>query len=111
PDGTVTRPRGLRFDSGGIVKGLAADIGALALARFSSFAVDCGGDLRIGGVDRLARQVKIEDPFGFGTVAQFVLNEGAVATTGLNRRIWHADGGYAHHLIDPATEKPAWTGL
>ena len=27
-------------------------------------------------------------------------------------RIWRrADGGFAHHLLDPATGEPAWTGL
>ncbi len=27
-------------------------------------------------------------------------------------RIWRdADGRYAHHLLDPATGEPAWTGL
>ena len=37
---------------------------------------------------------------------------GAVATSGLNVRIWRrADGRYAHHLLDPATGEPAWTGL
>ena len=110
-DGTVTRPPGLRFDSGGIAKGVAADIGAAALARYSSFAVDCGGDLRIGGADGLARRVEIDDPLGTGPVARFSISEGAIATTGLNRRIWSVGDGFAHHLIDPATGTPAWTGL
>jgi thiamine biosynthesis lipoprotein len=35
-----------------------------------------------------------------------------VATSGLNVRLWRrADGTYAHHLIDPSTGEPAWTGL
>jgi thiamine biosynthesis lipoprotein len=110
-DGTVTRPLGLRFDSGGIAKGVAADIGAAALERYSSFAVDCGGDLRIGGDDRLSRTVEIHDPFGHGAVVRFSITEGAIATTGLNRRIWSVGDGFAHHLINPATGTPAWTGL
>ncbi len=91
-DGTVTRPPGLRFDSGGIAKGVAADIGAAALARYSSFAVDCGGDLRIGGADRLSRVgSRSTIRSGTGPVARFSISEGAIATTGLNRRIW-SDG-------------------
>ena len=40
------------------------------------------------------------------------LGSGAVATSGLNVRIWRDDDGrYAHHLLDPATGEPAWTGL
>ena len=110
-DGTVTRPPGLRFDSGGIAKGMAADIGAIALTRYSSFAVDCGGDLRIGGADRLSRRLEIDDPFASRPAARFSISEGAVATTGLNRRIWAHGDGFAHHLIDPSTGEPAWTGL
>jgi FAD:protein FMN transferase len=35
-----------------------------------------------------------------------------VATSGLARRLWRGpDGRPAHHLLDPATGEPAWTGL
>ena len=36
---------------------------------------------------------------------------GGVATSGLARRVWRSPGGVAHHLLDPATGEPAWTGL
>lgn len=40
------------------------------------------------------------------------LGSGAVATSGLNVRIWRSgDGRHAHHLLDPSTGEPAWTGL
>ena len=40
------------------------------------------------------------------------LAAGGVATSGLNVRIWRRDDGrYAHHLLDPSTGEPAWTGL
>jgi len=107
----VTRAPGLRFDTGGLVKGLAADLGAAALRHYSSFAVDCGGDLRVGGTAGLARSVAITDPFRHRPGAQFSISSGAVATTGINRRIWIEGGGFAHHLIDPSTDAPAWTGL
>lgn len=36
----------------------------------------------------------------------------AVATSGTGSRLWStADGGNAHHLLDPATGESAWTGL
>ncbi len=47
--GVVRRPPGVRIDSGGIAKGYAADLLARRLGRYSSFCVDCGGDLRLGG--------------------------------------------------------------
>ncbi len=37
---------------------------------------------------------------------------GGVATSGINVRLWRTGGGrFAHHLLDPATGEPAWTGL
>ena len=48
-----------------------------------------------------------------GAVAHtFRVRAGGVATSGIDARLWERDGGdFAHHLIDPATGTPAWTGL
>ena len=51
----VTRPPGLAFDSGGLAKGLFADLIAERLAGFESFAVDCGGDVRFAGPSARSR--------------------------------------------------------
>jgi len=112
--GEVVRPPGLRFDSGGTGKGLAADLLAASLRGYSRFVVDCGGDIRIGGADALVRpyEVLVEHPIS-GTRAYVLrLGGGGVATSGLDVRIWRGeDGRCAHHLLDPATGEPAWTGL
>jgi thiamine biosynthesis lipoprotein len=35
-----------------------------------------------------------------------------VATSGIDARSWRGpDGAPAHHLLDPSTGRPAWTGL
>lgn len=107
----VRRPPGLRIDSGGLGKGLAADLVARQLGGYGSFAVDCGGDLRIGGYDGAPRLVEVDNPLGPGEAASFELVRGGVATSGLRTRIWRQGNGFAHHLIDPATGTPAWTGL
>jgi thiamine biosynthesis lipoprotein len=40
------------------------------------------------------------------------VTDGGVATSGLNVKVWRRDdGAYAHHLLDPSTGEPAWTGL
>ncbi len=40
------------------------------------------------------------------------LEDQAVATSGLDTRLWRAaDGSPRHHLLDPSTGRPAWTGL
>lgn len=112
--GTVTRPAGVRIDSGGVGKGLAADAVASLLADRERFCVDTSGDLRIGGRDAIADpyHINIEDPFGGEPLLTIRIGEGAIATSGIDSRLWEvAGGGFAHHLIDPSTGAPAWTGI
>ena len=39
------------------------------------------------------------------------LSDQAVATSWTTRRRWRTRGGWAHHLIDPKTGRPAASGL
>lgn len=109
----VLRPQGVRLDSGGLGKGLAADLGAEALASTDTFAVNCVGDLRFGGLARIEREITVDSPLpGQAPIAKLVLAEGAVATSGVTRRSWIDPNGHAaHHLIDPASGRPANTGV
>ena len=50
-EGAIRRPPGVRFDTGGTGKGLAADLVAQRLAGYARYAIDCGGDVRVGGED------------------------------------------------------------
>ncbi len=51
-------------------------------------------------------------PLTGGVAHTFRVRAGGVATSGVDARLWERDGGeFAHHLIDPATATPAWTGL
>jgi FAD:protein FMN transferase len=110
--GTVSRPPGLRVDPGGIAKGLMADLVAEALAGFRSFAVDCCGDLRVGGTAGRVRAIQVADPSGGTHLHELRLASGAVATSGITRRSWvDADGRVAHQILDPATGLPAFTGI
>jgi thiamine biosynthesis lipoprotein len=103
----VHRPRGVRLDSGGLAKGLFADL--IADRLHDDFAVDCGGDLRFSGP---VRRIEVADPFGGAPVHAFELERAAVATSGIGRRSWLGpDGRPAHHLLDPATGQPAFTGV
>jgi thiamine biosynthesis lipoprotein len=110
----VRRPPGVRFDTGGCGKGLCADAVAHLLQGYSRFVVDCGGDIRVGGPDARVTpyNVEIEHPLTGGCAATAPIGDGGIATSGLNSRIWRTpDGGFAHHLIDPSSGKPAWPGL
>jgi thiamine biosynthesis lipoprotein len=112
--GTVRRPPGVRFDTGGTGKGLAADLIAEQLRGYSRYLVDCGGDIRLGGPDALVNpyEVFVEHPLTGERAFVLRLGAGAVATSGLNVRIWRdEEGRFAHHLLDPASGEPAWTGL
>ena len=106
----VTRPAGVALDLGGSVKGLAADVCATALGAHSAWAADIGGDLRIGGTAGVTRLVEVEHPLG-GVAGRLALREGGVATSGIGRRLWQDAAGFVHHVLDPATGRPAWTGL
>ena len=104
----IIRPFGIQLDSGGLGKGIAADLMAAALADCETWLVDCGGDLRLGGTAGIPRTVHISDPYDGSVVLHtHALAAGAVATSGTTGRSW-ANG---HHLIDPRTGQPADTGI
>jgi thiamine biosynthesis lipoprotein len=110
--GTVIRPPGVRIDGGGLAKGLLADLVGADLAAFASFAVDCCGDLRLGGTATAERRIVVEGPHGGAAVGELRLRDGAVATSGTSKRAWTGpDGRPAHQIIDPASGRPAFTGI
>jgi thiamine biosynthesis lipoprotein len=108
---TIRLPAGVRLDLGGSVKGLAADLAADLLAGQRGFAVDAGGDIRLGGTHPAPRTVRIQHPLHDEIADSFTVTSGAVATSGLRTRIWRTDDGFAHHLIDPSCGTSAWTGV
>jgi thiamine biosynthesis lipoprotein len=111
--GLIRRPPGVRIDSGGTGKGLAADAVAHALQGYSRFVIDCGGDVRIGGPAAQTEpyEVEVEHPVTRERVHSLHVGSGGIATSGMNARLWQTGAGYAHHLLDPSTGEPAWTGL
>lgn len=109
---TVIRPPGVRIDGGGIAKGLLADLVGEELAAAKTFAVDCCGDIRLGGTSGLTRRIRVDDPFGTEPLHEFELSAGAVATSGITRRSWGGGGvNLAHQILDPASGRPAFTGI
>ncbi len=107
---------GAALDLGGIGKGFAAASALWAMREawleLPGALVDLGGDIAVwgrtpeGGPWGLA----VADPRTAGsTLATIEINEGAVATSGRDRRRF-GPGRQLHHLIDPATGAPAETG-
>ena len=112
-EGRVVRPRGVRLDSGGLGKGLAADLGAITVPLGIRFAISCGGDLAVGGATPdQPWEIAVHSARTGEAVQWLRVRAGGVATSGITSRLWRRpDGRFAHHLIDPATGEPAWTGL
>src|SRR5262249_28803880 len=110
--GTLERPAGVKLDSGGLGKGLFADVLGEALAGHGAFAIGCGGDLAIGGAAGLTRAINVESPLDGSILHTFGRRQTGVATLRIGRRSWlDRRGRPAHHLLDPATGRPAFTGV
>jgi FAD:protein FMN transferase len=109
---TVMLPIGMTFDPGGIGKGLGADLVAAELlaAGAAGALVNLGGDVRAMGTPPgpAGWVINLPDPLRPGReLARIALPDGGVATTSQLRRRWSTPRGTAHHLIDPATGRPA----
>ena len=112
----VLRVDGLRvellagqLDLGGIVKGWSADLAAESLASDGNAAfVNAGGDIRCVGNDGTGTGWLMDVTAPDGSKAWEGRLTGAIATSTTRKRRWAtADGGEAHHLIDPGTGMPS----
>lgn len=107
--GVISLDEGARLDLGGIAKGYTADRVSEMLSGHGPCLVNVGGDLAARGVPaRGAWAVGVETPQG---TLSLDLAQGAMATSGRDRRRWMCDGSAAHHVIDPATARPSDTDL
>jgi thiamine biosynthesis lipoprotein len=102
----------MRIHLGGIGKGFAVERSQNILRRagMRDFMIQAGGDLYVAGVngDRPWR-LGINDPRGpagrsFATVD---ISDGTFSTSGDYARFFIKDGVRYHHLLDPATGRPA----
>ncbi len=113
--GIVLRPPGLRFDLDGVGKGWIADRALRLLDGHPGALVDADGDLavRVAAGDRW--DVGVEDPRSTGfDLAVLSLPGGqtfGLATSGVSVHRWGAGADATHHLIDPATGRPADTDV
>lgn len=105
------------IDLGGIGKGLALRWSTTRVERagIHDFLIDAGGDIVARGrpTDNSCWRIGIEDPHDTvgSSLAVAGITDGAIATSSIRRRRWDHDGTPVHHLIDPRTGEPGWTGL
>jgi thiamine biosynthesis lipoprotein len=106
------RVDGMQVDLGGIAKGLAIDLAAGVLMGHGvrSAIVDAGGDLRLigAGPGRDFWRIGVQDPRDASRMLLSLDLAGvSVATSGDYERFFERDGVRYHHLLDPATGRPA----
>jgi thiamine biosynthesis lipoprotein len=100
--GRVRLRRPVLLDLGASAKGLAIDLAAAELHGLDGFAIDAGGDVRVGGRSPEGGpwRVGVRDPRPGGGLAAVVrLHRGAVCTS--------EPGARGAHLLDASTGAPA----
>jgi thiamine biosynthesis lipoprotein len=100
-DARIELEPGVHLDLGGIGKGYAAERAAELLAMAGPCLVNAGGDIAVRGGSW---------PVGVDTVT-LELSDCGLATSGRDRRRWQRGDRELHHLIDPATGRPARSDL
>ncbi|HEY6296830.1 MAG TPA: FAD:protein FMN transferase [Streptosporangiaceae bacterium] len=113
----VTVPAGVMLDLGATAKALAADRSAALLsAGFGcGVLVNLGGDISVAGASPAdGWLVGIADDVAFDTVVAdvepgqvVVIRDGGLATSSTSARAWQRGGASLHHIIVPATGRPA----
>lgn len=110
----LTLPAGMELDLGAVAKGFAADRAAESLraAGVSSALLDLGGNIQAVGSrpDGSPWRVAVQDPDG-GWLGVLEVADQAVVTSGGYQRYFEDDGERYWHILDPATGRPARSGL
>lgn len=112
----VTLAEGTTLDLGGIAKGYAAERlrELLSEAGVSSAALDLGGDVCVLGTkpDGSAWRIAVKDPAnGESYLGVLEAADECIVTSGIYERYFEENGVRYHHIIDPATLRPAESGL
>jgi thiamine biosynthesis lipoprotein len=109
-DTRLWMPEGTQLDLGATAKAVAADRAARAVAERldTGVLVSLGGDIATAGPGPDGGwQITVQD-LPSDVAQQITLFDGAaIATSSTARRTWRRDGETVHHLIDPATARPA----
>ena len=111
---TITLPKGVRLDFGGVAKGWAAQQAMERLRGFGPCLVNAGGDIAVSGphADGSPWQIGVSDPFHAGSDFDTLLvKQGGVASSGKDRRKWKRNGLLQHHIINPNTGLPVQTDV
>lgn len=113
--GTLTLPEGMAVDFGSVAKGFAGREAAAFLRDrgVTSALLSLGGNVQTVGsrADGAAWRVGIRSPWGEGLALILSVRDKAVVTSGGYERSFQQDGAVYGHIMDPATGRPADSGL
>jgi thiamine biosynthesis lipoprotein len=110
---TVTVPEGVELDLGATAKAMAADRAARAAHQATEHAVlvSLGGDVSVAGPAPAGGwSIRVTDDHAQpvdGPGQTVTISTGGLATSGTTVRRWQQAGTEFHHLVDPATGRPA----
>lgn len=112
----VTLAGGAQLDLGGIAKGYAADLlrAQLTAEGITSAALDLGGDVCVIGKkpDGSDWRIAVKDPADTERyLGILTASDAFIVTSGIYERFFEENGARYHHIIDPATGRPAESGL
>ena len=113
--GQVTIPEGMTIDLGSIAKGYAGQLAAQYLRDHgvTSALLNLGGNVQTIGSkpDGTPWSIGIQDPKGSSPMMALSVSDQAVITSGGYERYFEQDGQTYWHIMDPATGRPARSGL
>lgn len=112
---SASLPAGMAVDTGAVAKGYAADLVAekMKSGGITAGIIDLGGNVLVFGEkpDGSDWQISVRSPFGDGSAGTISAGECSVVTSGAYERYFEQDGVRYHHILDPATGRPADGGL
>lgn len=113
---TVTIPEDMQIDMGAVAKGYTGDLITEVLKEngVTSALLDLGGNIQTIGTKPDGTQWKLglRSPFDDGSFATLDVTDCAVITSGGYERYFVGEDGETYwHILDPATGKPAHSGL
>ena len=113
---SIAIPEDMQIDLGAVGKGDTGDriVDILQENGIESALLDLGGNIQTIGTKPDGTQWKLglRSPFDEGSFATLEVSDCAVITSGGYERYFVGDGGETYwHILDPATGKPAHSGL
>ena len=113
--GAVSLPEGMEIDLGSVAKGYAGREAAQLLrqAGVSSALLNLGGNIQTVGSrpDGDPWQIGVKDPSTGQPMMVLSIRDQAAVTSGGYERYFQQDGRTYWHIMDPATGRPAESGL